>query len=48
MGNKYYTFGENGYIDGCGTGIVGKEITKEEYYRILDIINNMPKAPEGY
>lgn len=48
MAEKYYIFGEDGYIDGCGTGILGKEIIESEYNRIFDIIKNIPQAPQGY
>lgn len=48
MEDKFFIFGANGYIDGCGTGIVGEEITEEEYIEILELINKAPKAPFGY
>lgn len=42
MYKKYET---DGYIICLGTG---KEISEEEYNRIIKIINNRPQAPKGF
>lgn len=39
---------EDGYIVAVGTGIVGTEITEEEYTEIMTAIGNSPTAPNGY
>lgn len=38
---------EDGYIVTIGTGIVGEEITEEEYTEILENITNKPKPESG-
>lgn len=41
----YKKYVSNGYIIGLGAG---KEISREEYDRILAAIQNRPEAPNGY
>lgn len=41
----YKKYVKNGYIIGLGAG---KEISREEYERILAVIENRPEAPDGY
>lgn len=36
----------DGYI--VGVGDKGDEISKKEYLKILEVINNKPSAPTGY
>lgn len=38
----------NDYITAIGTGKGGKEILENEYNAILSMIENKPKAQEGY
>lgn len=44
---KYGKYVKDGYIHGVSIG-GGTECTEEEYFRILDIINNAPAAPDGF
>lgn len=43
----YGKYEKDGYIYGLSIG-GGVECTKEEYFRILEIINTAPTAPEGF
>ena len=45
---RYYKIVNNGYILVVGTGNGYTEITEEEYNDILNVISNMPVAPNGY
>ena len=45
---RYYKLVINGYIVAIGTGPGGEEITEREYREIMVVVQNAPKAPEGY
>lgn len=45
---RYYKIIENEYLTAIGIGNDGTEITKEEFDSIVNIINNCPKAEEGF
>lgn len=45
---KYYRNISNGYIVSVSTGAGQIEISENEYNEILNVINNVPTAPQGY
>jgi hypothetical protein len=45
---RYYKIINDGYILVVGTGKGNVEITEQEYNEILNVISNMPIAPQGY
>lgn len=45
---RYYKIIQNGYVPVIGIGSGGIEITTEEYYSLLELIQNRPIATNGY
>ena len=46
--DRYYKITDNGYIVLLGKNIGGEEIDRDEYDRIMSVINGRPDAEPGY